>query len=131
MAGCADAQAVRCGGQRGGVQDREGGARTFLGENFEFETSGGIAEAGDGIVAFEGIVGEAQLEILEEAEFQQAVHVLVAVGGFESIFDFQDAALHGLRGGRKRGAIRYGCELVLCCLGGLGMKGSGRCEASD
>ena len=113
MAGCSGAQVVRCGGQRGGVQDREGGARTFLGKYFEFETSAGIAEAGDTIVAFEWIVGEAQLEILEEAEFQQSVHVLMAVGGFESVFDFQYAALHGLRGGRKGGAIRHGYKFVL------------------
>ena len=113
MSGCAGAQAVDCGGQRGGVQDREGGARAFLGKYFKFKTSGGIAEAGDGIVTFERIVGEAQLEILEEAEFQQAVHVLMAVGGFKSIFNFQHAALHRFRGGRKGGAIRHGYEFIL------------------
>src|SRR5882762_2067365 len=113
MAGRAGAQARGRGRQRRRVQNRKSWARIFLGKYFEFESCAGIAEAGDTIVAFERIVGEAQLEILEEAKFQQAVHVLVAVGGFQSVFDFQDAALHGLRRGCKRGPVRDGHDFLL------------------
>src|SRR6266850_438118 len=113
MASRAGAQARGRGRQRRRVQNRKSRARILLGKYFEFESRAGIAEASDTTVAFERIVGEAQLEILEEAKFQQAVHVLAAVGGFKSVFDFQDPALHCFCRGRKRGAVRDGYDFRL------------------
>jgi hypothetical protein len=65
------------------------------------------------MVSFEWIVGEPQLEIFEEAEFQQAVHVLVAVGNIEPVFNFQRAALHRFPCGREGGPVGHSHEFVL------------------
>jgi len=43
MAGRAGAQAVGCGGERGGVQDRKRRPRVFLGKCFELESDAGIS----------------------------------------------------------------------------------------
>ena len=131
MSGRAGAQARGRRGQRRRVQNRKSWARIFLGKYFEFESRAGIAEAGDTLVAFERIVGEAQLEIFEEAEFQETVHVLVSGGGFKSVFNFQHAALHCFPCGCECGPVRDGHEFVLRRLARLCAERRGLCETRE
>jgi hypothetical protein len=55
----------------------------------------------------------------------------VPVGSLKSIFDFQHAALHCFRRGRKRGPVRDGRDFLLCGLARLSVKSCGLCEARE
>src|SRR5262249_38874585 len=72
----------------------------------------GIAQPGNTGIPFKGIIGQPQLEILEQAKLQQSVHVLMAVRAFESIFDFKHAALYGFSRCRKRRPVRHRGDLI-------------------
>ncbi len=98
--------------QRRGIQNREGGTRAFLAKYLELEAGAGIGDSCDPGVAFKGIVRQAQLQILEDAELEQPIHVLVAAGGLQPVFDFQHAALHGLGRSGKSGAVGNRSDFV-------------------
>src|SRR5262249_31482806 len=107
------AKAVGGRGQRRGVEQRNRWDVALLGDGAPFEAQTGVGDSGDAGVTLKGIVGQAQLEILEQAELQEAVHILVAIGELEAVFDLENTALHGLSSGGDGRAVGNGGESLL------------------
>jgi len=107
MSQCSDSQIRRGRRQQRGVEKRNCGPLLLLFKQPVFESRKGIAAASDAGVAFDGIISKPQFQIFEQTEFQQSIDVLVSVGGFESVFDFKNAALHRFRSCRERRTIGH------------------------
>src|SRR5262249_28908740 len=120
MAVGAGAKPLRGGGHRGGIEQRNSWNVALLPGETPFEDESGIAQPSHSRVAFERIVSQSQFEILEEAELQQTVHILVAVGQFKAGFEFEDAALHGFTGGSDGRAVGDGGDALVFVVGSRG-----------
>src|ERR1700730_6935336 len=106
------AAACGSGGNGGSVKNRERRQRLALRDNFVLEPRSGIARTGHAGVTLYGIIVKAKFKSPERAPFEQPVDVLVPRSVFEPIFDFEYAALHGFRGGRKGWPVGHGGDDV-------------------
>ena len=82
---------VRCGGQRGGVQIEKVGRGPFWGNTLSLKPAAVSLRPVTVLSRSKGLLARRSSGL--KGEFQQSVHVLMAVGGFESVFDFRTPCL--------------------------------------